>query len=246
LKITTNKISDWEDFIYSEHKLPLIVKQHQEDQFFSDMSIIPVIFSDDVSFAESQSVKQIIESRPISEFKDSFLIAHSMTAFCYENNVMRQNVKNGSFALDLSNSFSGEFLTDCHTKSFSIPFDLLPGNIVDQLKTKQLEQHPLYFTIESLLRSITASDKRHNISHKVAAIINMISIDDFVEKKDFISDIEIYLIKKMLKGEKINLDTVARDFCMSRRKIQYVFTENNTNYLKVINKVRMKLIKYKS
>ena len=245
MKITTNKISDWEDFIYSEHKLPLIVKQHQEDRFFSDMSIVPVIFSDDVSFAESRSVKQMIESRPISEFKDSFLIAHSMKAFYYENSVMKQSVKNGSFTLDLSKSFSGEFLTDCHTKSFSIPFDLLSGNIVDQLKIKQLEQHPLYFTIESLLRSISASDERHNISHKIAAIINILSIDDYLEKKNFINDIEIYLRKKMINGDKINLDIVARDFCMSRRKIQYVFSENNTNYIKVINKIKMELIKYK-
>ncbi|WP_141676932.1 MULTISPECIES: hypothetical protein [unclassified Aliivibrio] len=245
MKITTNKISDWEEFIYSEHKLPLIVKEYQEYHFFSDMIIVPVIFSDDISFAESQSVKQMIQSRVTSEFKDSFLIAHSMKSFSYENNVMQQSMKSGSFVLDLSNSFSGEFLVDCHTKSFSIPFDLLPGRIVDQLKIKKLEHHPLYYTIESLLRSMSASDELHNISHKVAAIVNLLSIDDFLEKKNFIHDIEIYLRKKMINGEKINLDIVARDFCMSRRKIQYVFSENSTNYIKVINKIRMELIKYK-
>lgn len=245
MKITTNKISAWEDFIYSEHKLPLIVKQYQDNQFFSDMSIVPVTFSNDISFAESRSVKQVIGSRPRNEFKDSFLIAHSMKAFCYENSLMKQSIKNGSFALDLSKSFSGEFLTDCHTKSISVPFDLLPGNVVDQLKINKLEQHPLYFTIESLLRSTSASDERNNISHKTSAIINILSIDDFLEKKNIINDIEIYLRKKLINREKINLDILAKDFCMSRRKIQYVFSENNTTYIKVISKIKMELITYK-
>ena len=244
MEITTNSIPNWETFIYSEYNLPLLIKQCQQDQFFSHMRIINL--KNDISFSEAKSVKQIIKSRPSSDYKDRFLIGHSITHFFYESNTMREKVINESFSLDLSNHFSGEFLADSHIKSCSIPFHLLPDKIVDELKSKPLRQHPLYFTIESLLSRMNASDDKLNIGYKVAAIVNLLSIDDLIEKKDFISDVVIYIKQQMLKGEKINLDAVARNFCMSRRKIQYAFSANNTNYMKIINKIQLEWISVKN
>ena len=238
----TNNPEEWHYFIASKHKLPLIIEQYNPSDFYAEMSIYLSTNVPGSSFSDAMSCKQKFTS---GDSQDGFLFAHSKGAFSYEGQ-FKEKINNRSFILDLSEPFAGRFIDAASSKSIFLPFDLMPGKIVDNFKKCSLYQHPLYFTLDSILRSMLMEDSDISLDCKIAAVVNLLSIDDLIEKADIIKDLKIYMLRKLMNMESFNLDIVSRDFCMSRRKLQYVFSSNKTTYMKVLAGVKLEFGKLQS
>lgn len=238
----TKDIIEWQDLMSSQHNLNLNVTYGKGD-FFSYIKSMPDLYLDGLVFSEVKTTpyKANYISSKDKKSQDSLLLTYSRNNFIGEQKGKVLNIKQQTFLLNMNEDFNGRYINNGDTKSCVIPFDLIESNAVNSLINKPLFYHPLYASIDLILKSISLNDSKDNVNLKLKSIIYNLSLNDLLEKYDFIEDVKIHVKREMAFGKKISLDALCAHFNMSRRKMQYMFTENETTYLKVIKAIKDEL-----
>lgn len=237
MKLTTDNIVQWQDFIYSLYNIPIDSSGFsKKGEFFGEINICHAF--DGVSLSSSRSSKRQVNSCHGPRLPEQVILAYTYSPLHIEDQSGNYAYHNASFLLDPSKPFNGIFLKDSHIKSCSIHKDLIPGVVLDRIRDNQLVCHPLYTAIHKLIGCVDPNEEKKVISHKLATIINLLSITDFFEYDSILDDVHFYIRKRIIKGERFSLDDLANDFFMSRRKMQYIFSSNNTTFINTVKSIK--------
>ncbi|RYU70386.1 hypothetical protein ERW51_02415 [Aliivibrio finisterrensis] len=240
IEFYTKNIIEWQSLMFEKHNLKFNITQWKGD-FFSHIKTTPVL--NDLVFSEVKTTpyKADYISNKNNNPKDTFLLTYSRNHFIGEQYGRVFDIKRQTFLLNMNDDFNGRYVNDGNTKSCLIPFELIESNSLDSLINKSLFHHPLYSSIDLILKSMSVTDSNHVLDLRLKSIIYNLSLSDLLEKHDFIDDVRIFIKREIAFGKKINLDALCSQFNMSRRKMQYIFTENKTTYLGIIKEIKAEL-----
>ena len=236
--IFTSDLSEWLDLMSSNHQLKFDVNRALQN-FYSNVAIPDT--KTILSFVRTRTAgyEARYKSSENKQFRDNLLITHSFGRFSgYQNGDIEVN--NETFILDLSQDFVGKFHKEGLTNAIILPLDLLPGKTVDTLKAHKRIENPIFYAVESILSKAKVED--NNIDLKLNAIIsNLALLDGECSNGKTFDDIKFFIYLSLKNNRTINLDMLSDHFFMSRRKIQYLFEDNDTTFRKVVSNTKAKI-----
>ncbi|NLS11664.1 hypothetical protein HGP28_02015 [Vibrio sp. SM6] len=243
-KLVTQNVTEWKDAMLSKHQLPLSLTAFNRDSFYSSVKSKPIDVIDGVTLAHvfTSPYTGTYSNRELKGYNDAFLLTHTYGKFIGHQENRAFDLCNETFIIDLSKNFEGRFIGEGQTKALIIPFDVLNPHAVDIYKTTSLNQNPFYLTLEMILKNISIEDESSQINYKVSAIANLLSIYNSFEEEDILEKIKIKIELYVNKGESFNLDRLSYDFCMSRRKMQYLLKENGLTFRTLSASVKERLL----
>ena len=115
----------------------------------------------------------------------------------------------------------------------------LPKEVSNWSGSKKI--NVVYESIINKLRN-NFSDDDYKRTIEVNAIICLVLMSLIESEKETVIDKIIEFIKLNISNNKLSLDYVAQNLYMSKRKLQYIFSNNKTTYKKTLNEVKVDLL----
>lgn len=233
-------IIEWKKLIFEQSRLKLSITKEKHD-FFSHITVEQAQNLSGVVFFEAKSTPYKISyfCDENVNIRESFLLVYSQNHFVCEQKGNVFDLKRKTFLLNLNYDFNIKCIGNSEVKFCIIPFYLISEKAIKSMESNSFYYHPLYDSIDLILRSIKFSDNNSENKIKINAIVYSLSLSDLLGKADSMENIKNYIKREIKFGNKINLDVLCSEFNMSRRKMQYIFSENKTTYLNVMKEIKL-------
>ncbi|EGU34482.1 hypothetical protein VIBRN418_15463 [Vibrio sp. N418] len=175
-------------------------------------------------------------SNPIYSGKFIILISNSKKCITFENGT-RKTLCNDNQLILVKDSFKAQINEKTQfifiEKSFYVNIGM--PKFHDLLET-HIHERLVRILLEALLSSPSPF-------YEIMAIANIIGVDNYKNNLNCTFSKLIGIIESNASNEEFNLNSLCEKAYMSRRKVQYILSNNNTNFVELVNNYRVEVLK---